>query len=87
MPFLSAGFVSVAAGVYCLHYEHIVKKYGACPIPMLVGEAETGNVGTCKCELGIYMPTLITGKSTAAKAPLSLCGQAANGYLMKTKNQ
>ena len=59
MSFLSAGVVSVAAGVYCLHYELIVKEYGACPIPMLVGEAETGNVGTCTCELGIYTPTLL----------------------------
>lgn len=41
---LCAGVLSVAAGVYCLHYELIVKEYGACPIPMLVGEAETGNV-------------------------------------------
>ena len=65
VSFLSAGVVSVAAGVYCLHYEHIVKEYGACPIPMLVREAETGNVGTCTCELGIYTSTLITGKSTA----------------------
>ena len=42
---LCAGVVSVAAGVYCLHYELlIVKEYGAYPIPMLVGEAETGNI-------------------------------------------
>lgn len=78
--------MSVAAGVYCLHYELIVKEYGACPIPRLVGETETGNIEWCTCELGIYtLCNLITGKSTAAKAALSLCGQTANGFLMKTK--
>ncbi len=40
---LSIGVLSVAASVYCLHYELIIKEYGACPIPMLVGKAETGN--------------------------------------------
>ena len=68
----TAGVVSVAAGVYCLHYEHNVKEYGACPILMLVGEAETGNVGTCTCELDIYMPTLITGSQQQQRHRFSL---------------
>ncbi len=37
-----AGVLTVAAGVYALHYEMIVRGFGACPLPMLVGESETG---------------------------------------------
>ena len=37
-----AGVLSVAAGVMAVHYEMLVETYDACPIPMLVGESETG---------------------------------------------
>ena len=42
-----AGVLTVAAGVYSLHYQKIVKEFGACPIPMLVGESETGEHYFC----------------------------------------
>ena len=40
--FVFPGVLSVAAVVYALHYEAIVAIYSACPIPILVGDAETG---------------------------------------------
>ena len=36
------GIFAVAAAVMATHYEAIVKVYDACPIPILVGESETG---------------------------------------------
>ena len=50
-----------------LHYELLVQHYDACPIPMLVGESETG-------------------KSTAARCALPVCGQHNVGHMMKTKS-
>ena len=32
----------MAAGMMAVHYELLVDIYDACPIPMLVGESETG---------------------------------------------
>ena len=38
----SPGILSVAAGILAVHYELLVKTYDGCPIPMFVGESETG---------------------------------------------
>ena len=32
----------MAAAIMVLHYELLVETYNACPLPMLVGESETG---------------------------------------------
>ena len=58
---------SVGAAIMALHYELLVHHYEACPIPMLIGESETG-------------------KSTAARCALSVCGQHNVGHMMKTKS-
>ena len=39
------GVLAVAAGVMAIHYELLVELHDACPLPILVGESETG---TCK---------------------------------------
>ena len=36
------GLYTLAASVMALHFEIIVKKQGGCPVPMLVGDPETG---------------------------------------------
>lgn len=64
--FLSGVFL-VAAGAMAKHYEALMAKYNACPLPLFFGESETG-------------------KSTAVRCALSICGQHNVGHLMKMKS-
>ena len=41
------GVLAVAAGVMAIHYELLVELHDACPLPMLVGESETGKYSGC----------------------------------------
>ena len=77
------GILSVAAGVMATHYEAIVKVFDACPIPVLVGESETGKCAINKVKVLIFV---WTGKSLAARCALSLSGQIDLSYPRKTKS-
>lgn len=87
----------MAASVYSMHYETIVAEFGSCPIPMLIGESETGLKTLIECTVHMFCMYVLTilavnlnsyftsGKSTAARCAPSLCGQMTTGHLMKTK--
>ena len=68
-----------------------METFRACPIPVLVGEAETGKICHYMVVVGhtssyyLLFVYIYVGKTTAAKTALSLVGQAKNGFLMKTK--
>ena len=36
------GLYTLGAAVMAVHFEIIVKKQGGCPVPMLIGDPETG---------------------------------------------
>ena len=41
------GLYTLASAVMGLHFETLVEKQGGCPLPMLIGEPETGMIHFC----------------------------------------
>lgn len=89
MHALFAGLYTLASAVMALHFKVLAEKQGGCPLPMLIGEPETGMI---LCLTSSSMVTfmqchvcILLGKSTAAKCALSLFGQQNSGHIMKTQ--
>ena len=46
--------MTMAAGVLCLHYETMLKKWKNCPIPLVFGNSGTGKTTALLCALALY---------------------------------